>query len=184
MSHRNDPPSRPRLAKPVKPENESRRNLVLFEITGQAYALEMDEVQEIVPMAELSQPPGLPALLAGLLNLEGSPVAVIRLSVLMGLPDVTMSLYTPLLILRNQDNRVALLVERVIQTLSVPASEILPIRENHSFNDCATGIIKWQNRTVLIITAERLLLEKERQCLAELEAAEQDRLRQLEDAKP
>src|SRR5687768_5370192 len=89
------------------------RALMVFHLAGQAYGIRLSEVQEIVPLGLLSQPPGLPSMLAGFLNLGGTAIPVVRLDRLFDLPELTPGLYTPLIVLRNPDYRVALIVERV-----------------------------------------------------------------------
>src|SRR5207244_4160385 len=81
------------------------------------------------------------------------------------LPDQSLGLYTPLLLLRHPDYQVALLVEKVSDILTVAEEAVLPIRENHTFNDCVEGMITIKDRVILLLSAERILLEKEQQCL-------------------
>src|ERR1700736_3896381 len=80
-----------------------QRALLVFHLGGSGYALPLHEIQEIVPMAWLSRPPGSPSVVAGLLNLGGKAVPVIRLDRLFELPDLVPTLYTPLVILRHPD---------------------------------------------------------------------------------
>lgn len=160
---------------------ESRRKLLVFDLAGQAYALPLEEIQEVLFMAMLSQPPGVPATVAGVLNLGGDAVPVLRLDRLFGLPEQAPGLYTPLLLLRHGDPRLALLVEAVRETLTVAGADILPIPADHSFNDCADGMITHGDRVILLLSAERLLLEKEHQHLAELQDREQSRLQEWEE---
>jgi purine-binding chemotaxis protein CheW len=157
---------------------------MVFHLAGQAYALPLREVQEVVPLASLSQPPGLPSVLAGFLNLAGTAVPVVRLDRLFGLPDQSTGLYTPLLILRHVDPPIALLVDRVSEILAIAAETILPLRENHSFNDCAEGVVTVGEQVILLLSAQRILLDKEQQCLAEFQDREQARLRELEEVRP
>jgi purine-binding chemotaxis protein CheW len=137
-----------------------------------------------VPLAELSRPPGLPQLLAGFLNRAGVAVAVLRLDRLFGLSEIIPGLHTPLLILRSADPPLALLVERVSRIARLPDDAVLPVPAGESFNDCAEGVATLNGQLVVLLSAERLLLEKESQCLAELQDAEQARLLQLEGPRP
>jgi purine-binding chemotaxis protein CheW len=169
-----------------RPERKPRqqRPLLLFHLGSQAYALALHEVEEVVPLATLSRPPNLPSVLAGFLNLGGEAVPVLRLDRLFELPDLKTGKYTPLVLLRHPDYRLALLVEKVSRILSVADDAVLPIRENQSFNDCAEGVATIDGQVVLLLSAERILLEKEQLCLAEFRDREQARLRALEDAGP
>ncbi len=158
--------------------------LLVFSLGEQAYGIPVADLQEVVPMAELSRPPGLPGVLAGFLNLAGRAVAVVRLDRLFGLPDRAPELYTPLLILRNPDCPLALLVEKVSRIVAVPPTALLPVPTNQAFNDAVEGMLPLDGRVVLVLSAERLLLEKEQQCLAELQDCEQMRLRGWEGVGP
>src|SRR5258708_2578808 len=95
------------------------RRYVIFHVALQAYGLPLDAVREILPLAQLSQPPGMPSLLAGFLNLEGIAVPVVRLSRLFELPEQTPGLYAPLLIVRAADLTVALLVDSISEIASI-----------------------------------------------------------------
>jgi purine-binding chemotaxis protein CheW len=160
------------------------RRIVVFHLGGQAYGLPLREIQEIVPMAALSSPPGLPSVLAGFLNLAGTAIPVVRLDRLFEVPPLTPGRYTPLLILRNPDCRVALLVEKVRRILDVAEETVVPVGENQSFNDAVEGVVTLDEHVLLLLSAERILLEKEYQCLAEFQDREQARLRALEGTSP
>ena len=159
-------------------------SFLVFRLPGADCALPMAALREIVPMASLSRPPGLPSLLEGFLNLGGTAVPVVRLDRLLDLPELALGLYTPLLVLRTSEDRVALLVESVRGIVAVSSDDIRAGYDGGSFNDCVEGEITVGDRVVHLLSLERLLLEKERQCLAELQAVEQDRLRDLEGARP
>jgi purine-binding chemotaxis protein CheW len=183
MTSSKSPVPRRATAKPG-PRPALARAVVVFHIAGQAYGLPLADLREVVPMAELSRPPGLPLLLAGLLNLGGTAVPVLRLDRLFGLPEITPGLYTPLLLLRGGDPPLALLVERVSRIASLPPEAVLPVPAHQAFNDCAEGVTTLDGHVVVLLSAERLLLEKEQQCLAELQDQEEARLRELEGARP
>ena len=163
-----------------------RRALLFFQLGGQLCALPADAVAEVVPLPALSRPPGLPDLLEGLLNLGGQTVPVVRLDRLLGLPPLTPGLYTPLLILRP--GPLALLVETVRGLVSVPAAEVRPGPAGHSCNDCLEGELTLAGvpsaPPVALLCPERLLLAQERRCLEQVRAAEQVRLRRLEEVRP
>jgi purine-binding chemotaxis protein CheW len=121
------------------PKAGALRPLLVFRLAGRDCALPLEAVQEVVPMARLSRPPTLPAVWQGFLNLGGAAVAVLHLSRLFGLPDVALGLYTPLLVLRQPAERVALLVEAVRGIVRVAAADVRPVRGAYSFNDCVEG---------------------------------------------
>jgi purine-binding chemotaxis protein CheW len=154
-----------------------------FRLPGVVCALPLAALREVVPMALLSRPPGMPSLLEGLLNLGGVAIPVVRLDRLFDLPEFTIGRYTPLLILRHSEDRLALLVEAVIGVIRVSPEEVRPVAAV-CINDCVAGEATVGGATVHLLDADRLLLDRERQCLAELQSAEQQRLRRAEEARP
>jgi purine-binding chemotaxis protein CheW len=161
-----------------------KQTLLVFHVGTQAYALPLSAVQEVLAMPMLSQPLGMPLLLAGFLNLAGTIIPVVRLDRLFELATFPLGRYTPLLLLRHSDCPLAFMVERVSGIIAVDDQDVLPVRENQSFNDCVEGVIARDDHVILLLSAERLLLEKEQQCLAEFQDREQARLRALEGTGP
>jgi chemotaxis signal transduction protein len=157
-------------------------SLLVFHLGGRACALPVERVQEIAPMARLARPPGLVSFIEGFLNLRGTAVPVLRLDLLFHLPPAAPQLYTPLIVLRDSACPVALCVERVAWIISPPAEALLPIRERHCCNDCAESevVLDQESPAIHVLSADRLLLEKERQCLAQLQAEAQRRLSEIE----
>ena len=161
----------------------SKRLFLVFHLRGTVCALPVSAIREVVALPLLSRPPGLPSLLEGFLNLGGSAIPVLRLDRLFGLPDLVPGLYTPLLVLRQPEDRIALLVEAVRGIVTVQSADVRSVPGGDSFNDCVEGELTFGDDVVHLLSAERLLLEKERQCLAELQAVEQERLRSLEEVR-
>lgn len=78
---------------------EPRHSLLIFRTSGLDCAFPLKTVREIVPMARLSVPPGLPSGLAGFLNLRGTAVPIVRLDRLFDLPEQLPGLHTPMIVL-------------------------------------------------------------------------------------
>jgi hypothetical protein len=72
--------------------------------------------------------------------------------------------------------------------VTVAAEDVRSLREtspaalSRSFNDCVEGEVTVGDRAVHLLSLERLLLEKERQCVAEFQAIEEARLSALAPA--
>jgi purine-binding chemotaxis protein CheW len=152
----------------------------LFSVAGETFGLRLESVSEIVPMAALSRPPSIPSVLEGFLNLGGAAVPVLRIAGLLGLPEERPALHTPLVVIRSGTLLLALLVNRVIGIVSVPMDGLVPISDTDSFNGCVDGRLLVADEAVHLLSVDRLLLEKEHRTLAEFQATETRRLRQIE----
>jgi purine-binding chemotaxis protein CheW len=153
--------------------------LLVFHLAGQVCAVSLNQVREIVPMARLSQPPGLPSFVEGFLNLGGSAVSVLRLDRLLNLDEHEPSLYSTLLILRSSGSPNAWLVDDVEIVADSPESR-MPVSAEQSFNGCVDAEVSVHGRVIHLLSPERILLERERQSVAHFQVLEQRRLGNLE----
>jgi purine-binding chemotaxis protein CheW len=157
-----------------------RRDLLVFDISGQFCALPVEDLLEIVPMASLSRPPSMPTIMEGVLNLRGTAVPVVLLSRMFRLQERPLELYTPIIVVRRRDCPLAFLVDHVTQILSISVEDAVPLPKDHSFNDCAEAQVTTSERVVYILSLKRVLIEKEKQCLTEFQTMEQQRLNELQ----
>ena len=161
---------------------DARQQHLLVRVADQTYALPLAAVQEVVPLPVLLQPPGLPPVLAGVFNLGGRSVAVIKLSKLFADADAPARRYTPLVVLRGGQPRLALLVDQALGIALIGTKDILPLGDTASFNQCADGIAVVNDRRTILVSPDRLLTKAEQQRLAESAALEQARLAIMEGA--
>jgi len=107
---------RPEMAELEPPPNE---RLCVFRRQERSFALPVAEVLEVLPAVELAPIPLAPPLVAGLFNLRGDLVPLLRLEALFGLeprPPVRGEQY---LVTRLGDSRMALWVDRVVDIAPV-----------------------------------------------------------------
>jgi purine-binding chemotaxis protein CheW len=154
----------------------------LFQIGSLDFALRLEAVSEIVPMATLSRPPATPPLLEGFLNLGGTAVPVLRLGQLLGLAPDPIERHTPLIVARLRSQHIALLVSRVIAVAAIDDGSVTPIAESESFNGCVEADIRAGGRPAHLLSADRLVLERERAAIDAFQAIETRRLRDTLEA--
>jgi purine-binding chemotaxis protein CheW len=140
-------------------------------------AIPFESVQRIAPMAQLARPPGMPSMLEGILNLTGSALPVLRLDRLFHLPLQPLGLHSALIIVSGvSDGRIAILVDRVSEILTVPENGLLPVSDDNSFNGCAEALAPLRGQMIHVLSLKRLLLKKEREALSGFQAMAQRRL--------
>lgn len=162
------------------PRGQQTENVVVFDLGGEACALPSDFVQEIVLLPALSKPPGLPVFVAGLMNLGGAAIPVLRLHGLLGMEPVEPNLYTPVVVLRGLGTQMALMVDRVAEVLDLAKASMVPVDSMESFNGCLVADLAFQGRIIHLLDPARLLLEKEKAAVGEFRREEQIRLDRLE----
>lgn len=156
---------------------------LIFDVADHFCAIAAADVQEIVFVPALTRLPGQPAVIEGFLNLRGRAFPVVKLDRLFDLAGRPLGLHASLLVLNGQ-RAVALAVDHAEEVASVPRDQFRAVGEGQSFNDCAVAEFDFAGRAVTLLDPNRILLEKERQCLAELRAKAQAELASLETPAP
>lgn len=158
------------------PAGSTFDRIVVFEIGGRLCGVPSSVVREVVHMAELARPPGLPPLIEGLLDVGGDMAPVIRLGRLFDFPDVAVGLYTPVVLTQGEGSPMAFVVEAVRGVVAVNPQDLSPVGDRDSFNGCVTAEFRAGEDTVHLLSPERLLTAQERRRLAEYEAIGTERL--------
>ncbi len=151
-------------------------SFLIFRVAGHLCAVPAREVREIVHIAATTQLPGQPSVLHGFLNLRGSALPVVELRGLFGEAASEPGLYAPFIVLAGDDSPLALLADTAEEVIEIDQGALQPLAGQHSFNDCAEGQFLSPQGTVVALSADRLLLAKERACVAALRAEAQRRL--------
>jgi chemotaxis signal transduction protein len=105
-------------------------HVVTFRLGSDTFALPVDPVKQILPMLAITPlPRGAGALvdsLLGAINLHGQIIPVVDLCRHLGLPHVGLKRDTPLIVARVGALAVSLIVDEVIDVLSVRACDVAP----------------------------------------------------------
>ncbi len=96
-------------------------DLVVFELGGRAFGVEITDVQEVVRTAEITRVPHAPSYVLGVMNLRGTITPVIDLHDRFDLTRGEWSTHTRIIVMRLDHQTVGFVVDQV--------AEILHIRE-------------------------------------------------------
>jgi chemotaxis signal transduction protein len=134
-------------------------------------------------MAATFEVPGQPPILSGFLNLRGTPVPLIPLRQILGLPAAPLEEYTPMIIVKARDRSLALVVDRVFEVEHFDRSQVTELAEGHSLNDFADGRIEGSGNSFTLLNVDRLMLAEERTRLQELTVEARRRLDEIEASR-
>jgi purine-binding chemotaxis protein CheW len=154
---------------------ERAQNFLIFHLSGLDCAFPLEKVREIVPMAMLSSPPGMPSGLAGFLDLRGSAIPIVRLDRLFDLREQRPGLHTPMIVLRGIGSPIGILVESVRGIVPVAAAALLDLPEVGTFHGCATASFELGGGLIHLLSLDNLLEASEIRLLAEYSAMAQTR---------
>lgn len=152
--------------------------LVVVAVAGRMLALPSASIAELVHEPALIRPPRLPSAVAGLFDLRGTMVPVVRSDLLLGLPPLPPGPFRVVLVFHPDPvaGRWALLVERAVAVIEGESIESPP--PSHWLGGCVTGIVREGDMLLPVVDPRHLLERGEAQALAEL--AERARRRHKE----
>lgn len=100
---------------------KSMQNLLVFRLGTQAYALSIEVVVQIIPMMKLTPLPQTDAVIEGVVNIRGTITPIMNVRRRLGMQPIPARLHTPIILIRLGNHLVGLVVDEVIDILSLPA---------------------------------------------------------------
>jgi len=168
------------LVSKTKGESTMEEQLVVFELGGEAYGINVAYVQSIIPMQDIVTVPGAPAFVEGVVNLRGAVVPVIDLRARFGLSlpaaatpensDKTGQRKAVIVIVEFNKLQVGLIVDKVTEVVKIAEAAIEPPSPLLASVDTAylRGIGKLANeRVVILLDLSRVLSLEEQHALAQ-----------------
>lgn len=156
-------------------------SLVVFRVGIESFAVRVETVAEVVPIAWLARPPHMPPVVHGVLNLGGAAVPVLRCDRLLGMADERFGLDSSILIMKGGAALLGLLVGHVEGVRPASAFQVMPLADRQSFQGCLAAELEGPGGTVHLLAWERMLLEEERQRLDHFQRTVQGRLAEWGD---
>ncbi len=108
----------------------TRKEMLIFLLSGEHYAIETSFVTEALSVQEITQIPGMPAYLTGVMNVRGRIVPVVNLKKLYSLKEEGIVASTKTLILSEDTYEVAVLTDAILPTRWIAESSIKPVPSN------------------------------------------------------
>lgn len=158
--------------------NSDLHSLVVFKVGEEVFAIPVDAVAEVVPIAWLARPPQMPTIVHGILNLGGNAVPVLRSDRLLGLPAARFGLDASILVMKGA-LPLGLLVGHVEGVRPAAAFQVMPLASAHSFQGCLAAELNGPGGAVHLVAWDKVLLEEERTRLEYFQRATQGRLADL-----
>lgn len=156
------------------PDSAKKRHCVTFILGEEVFAIEIHFIREIIEFEGLTTVPMMPTFVRGIINLRGSVVPVIDLSVRFGRGLTAIKPTTCIAILSIDGavgayNDMGILLDAVCEVLEIPETEIDP---SPTFGaqirgDFIEGIATIDNRFAILLDVQRALSVDELSALTE-----------------
>jgi purine-binding chemotaxis protein CheW len=139
------------------------RQYVTFTLMSEEYALQIDQVREIIQCERVTSIPSMPPVVRGMMNLRGAVVPVIDLPLKFGLPGTPVGPATFVVVVElvwsGEVTRLGLLTTELGRVIDVAAGDLKPVPDfgTRIQSEYLRGVGQIDGRFVLFIDTERLL---------------------------
>ena len=138
--------------------------LVIFQLGGEEFGVEIMQVQEIIRMPAITRIPQSPEYVGGVINLRGKIIVVINLDTRFDLSSKELDDDSRIIIVEVGDNVVGMVVDSVSEVLRLSTSNVEPTPEIISTKiraDYLKGVGKLDDRLLILLDLERVLSDEE-----------------------
>ena len=150
-------------------ENEMKDKFLTFEVEKDEYGVEIQYVVDIIGMQKITEVPGLPDYLKGIVNLRGKVFPVMDVRTRFRKEPMEYNDRTCIIVIDMRDTTVGLIVDTVLEVLDIPEGSIVepPDMCSENQNKYISGIGKVGQRVKLLLDCNRLFTDGEVLPLAE-----------------
>ncbi len=154
--------------KAVNPQDEVLQ-WVTFKLEGEAYGINVMQVQEVLRVSEITPVPGAPAYILGIINLRGNVVTVLDTRMRFGLSVYETDDASRVVIVESKGNVLGILVDSVAEVVYLRSSEIetAPNVGNDESSKYIQGVYSNEGNLLILVDVNKLLSNDEWQEVAE-----------------
>ncbi|MEN6356155.1 MAG: chemotaxis protein CheW [Armatimonadota bacterium] len=137
--------------------------LVVFELAGECYGVDISTVSTIIRMQEITTIPMASEYVDGVINLRGSIIPVINLRKRFGLPPGEQTKASRIMVVEAGGQMIGMIVDAVVETLMLPAGAVQPPLSVISSieADYLRGVGQQENRLVILVDLDKVLTLKD-----------------------
>ena len=142
--------------------DKSLQNLLVFRLGAQAFALSIEVVVQIIPMMKLTPLPQSDPIIEGVANIRGTITPMMNVRRRLDMEPIPARLHTPIILIRLGNHLIGLIVDEVIDILSLSTGQvahpdqILP--EGVEASKVLEGVIFLENHNILLLNPYPLVM--------------------------
>lgn len=133
--------------------------LVVFGLAEELFGVEIEAVESIIKIQEITRLPQMPASICGVINLRGHILPVMDLRMRLGLPSTPHTPHSRIVIINHVQNKIGMMVDSVEEVVIVSDDAIESVSSiittiNSEFIE---GIAKLDDRLIVLLNLETVL---------------------------
>lgn len=135
------------------------RELIAFRVGQQEFCIDVMMVREVRGWAKATTLPRSPAYVKGVINLRGSVLPIIDLSLRLGMGGVNPTERNVVIVVQIESRQVGILVDAVSDILTTQKSNIQPAPEltSNLIKNFIKGLLPMDGRMVSLISLDNIL---------------------------
>lgn len=145
--------------------------LVIFQLGGEEFGVEIVKVQEIIRMPEITHIPQSPDFVEGVINLRGKIIVVVNLDKRFNLNLKEADENSRIIVVEIGNNVVGMIVDSVNEVLRIPKSNVEPAPDlilSQISRDYLKGVGKIDDRLLILLDLARVMTIEEMNEIAAL----------------
>ncbi len=141
--------------------------MVSFHLQGEEYGLDIQKVQEIIRLQDLTRVPNSPDYVEGVINLRGKVIPVIGLRKRFRLGDRPHDHQTRIVVAEVNGGILGFIVDSVSEVLRIPADTVEPPPSLCKVDrEYVSGVGKLADRLLIVLDVDRLMSDAEQSTAA------------------
>lgn len=138
------------------------KDVLSFQIHNQEYAIEVEEIESVVDIEEVTPVPNSREFINGVINLRGRIVPVVDLTKKISIKLPEEHEFENILVLKIDEQEIGVFVDEVKNVLSIDETKLENIQsKNDVYTGKVKGTIKVDNRLIIYLDIRAILnLEK------------------------
>ena len=139
--------------------SSTEQQLVVFDLSGEAYGIAIESVREIIRLQEITQVPRTPSFVEGVINLRGKVIPVVELRKRFGLEAKERDEDTRIVNVDIGGQEIGMVVDAVTEVLRISSNQVEPPSAVITTADSGylRGIAKLDDRLIILLDLDQIL---------------------------
>jgi purine-binding chemotaxis protein CheW len=143
----------------LESEDTQKGKYLTFSVGNEDYGIEINHVTEIIGIQEITEVPGMPEYVKGIINLRGKIIPVIEMRSRFKKEAIDYDDRTCIIVIDIKDITMGLIIDGVSEVLNISEENIVPPPDTKTgfHNNYVQGIGKVNNEIKLLLDCNKLL---------------------------
>ena len=144
--------------------------VVSFHLANEEYGVDIMRAQEIIMPGQITRMPEVPDYICGLINLRGHVIPIVDLRKRFGLPAKENDEHTRIIVVNVNARTIGIVVDAVTEVLRISGDQIEPPPSSIAGidHDYIRGLVKLENKLLILLNIERILSRSEQAAIESL----------------